>query len=74
MNLSTLFKKQMELDAHITQKRGLEGQTLLDKLNYIAGQHFNWIPSDAEQEKNEQAKEFVAKEFGNMGEVELISG
>src|SRR5690625_134865 len=31
MNLNTLFKKQMELDAHITQKRGLEGQLLLDK-------------------------------------------
>jgi len=31
MNLNTLFRKQMELDAHITQKRGLEGQPLLDK-------------------------------------------
>src|SRR5690625_7034757 len=31
MNLNTLFKKQMELDAHITQKRNLEGQPLLDK-------------------------------------------
>lgn len=31
MNLNTLFKKQMELDAHITQSKGLEGQQLLDK-------------------------------------------
>src|SRR5690625_1898343 len=31
MDLNTLFEKQMELDAHITQKRNLEGQPLLDK-------------------------------------------
>src|SRR5690625_2464923 len=31
MNLNTLFKKQMELDAHITQSKGLQGQPLLDK-------------------------------------------
>src|SRR5690625_314948 len=31
MNLNTLCRKQMELDAHNTQKRELEGQQLLDK-------------------------------------------
>jgi len=31
MNLNTLFEKQMKLDAHITQSKGLAGQQLLDK-------------------------------------------
>lgn len=45
---------------------------LLDKLNYICGQHFNWIPSDGEQEQNEEARRWVAKEFGDIGEVRLL--
>lgn len=31
MNWNTLFKKQQELDLHIVQEKGLEGQPLLDK-------------------------------------------
>src|SRR5690625_1938329 len=31
MNLNTLFKKKIELDAHIKQQRRLEGQTIVDK-------------------------------------------
>ena len=45
---------------------------LLDKLNYICGQHFNWIPSEGEQERNEEARRWVAKEFGDIGEVRLL--
>src|SRR5690625_1966925 len=45
---------------------------LLEKLNYIAGQHFAWIPSDGEQQADEQAREWVAKEFGDMGSVRLL--
>jgi len=37
----------------------------LNKLNYICGQHFNWIPSEEEVKENEEAKKFVVKEFGN---------
>ena len=44
----------------------------LDKINYIAGQHFNWIPSEGEQKENEEARRWVAKEFGDMGEVKLL--
>src|SRR5690625_7465496 len=35
----------------------------LNKLNYICGQHFNWIPSEEEVKENEEAKKFVVKEF-----------
>ena len=45
---------------------------LLDKLNYLCGQYFNWIPSEGEQEQNEEARRWVAKEFGDIGEVRLL--
>jgi len=45
---------------------------LLDKFNYICGQHFAWIPSQGEQEQNEEARRWVAKEFGDIGEVKLL--
>ena len=45
---------------------------LLDKLNYICGQHFAWIPSEGEQKENEEARRWVAKEFGDIGTVKLL--
>lgn len=47
-------------------------ERLLAKLNYLCGQHFAWIPSEGEQEKNEEARRWVAKEFGDIGEVKLL--
>jgi len=44
---------------------------MLDKLNYVCGQHFNWIPSEGEQKESQEAREWVAKEFGDVGEVKL---
>ena len=38
-------------------------QELLNKFNFICGQHFNWLPTDEEMESKE-AQEFVEKEFG----------
>ncbi|MEN1968994.1 DUF4942 domain-containing protein [Lentibacillus sp. N15] len=38
----------------------------LKKMNYICGQHFNWIPSDDEIKANKKAREFVVKEFGDF--------
>jgi len=46
---------------------------LLNKLNYLCGQHFNWIPSEDEQAEDKKAREFVAKEFGDIGQVKLIA-
>src|SRR5690625_275049 len=45
---------------------------LLAKLNYLCGSHFGWIPSEGEQERSEEARRWVAKEFGDIGEVELL--
>jgi len=44
----------------------------LEKMNYICGQHFDWIPSEGEQEENEEARRWVAREFGDIGEVRLL--
>src|SRR5690625_26214 len=44
----------------------------LNKLNYLCGSHFGWIPSEGEQEADEEARRWVAKEFGDIGEVELL--
>lgn len=68
-NDSLRFKMFLKGTVHIWFK-DLE---LLNKLNYLCGQHFNWIPSDAEQEESEQARKFVAKEFGDVVEVELLA-
>src|SRR5699024_10963919 len=45
---------------------------LLNKLNYLCGKHFNWIPSEDEQKNDKKAREFVAKEFGDVGQVKLL--
>src|SRR5690625_443111 len=47
-------------------------ERLLAKLNYLCGSHFGWIPGEGEQEADEQAREWVAKEFGDIGEVALL--
>lgn len=46
---------------------------LLNKLNYLCGSHFNWIPSTEEQKTDKKAREFVYKEFGNVDNVRLIA-
>src|SRR5699024_2322439 len=43
----------------------------LEKLNYICGQEFAWIPTDDVQEDDEEARKWVAKEFGNVGIVRI---
>ena len=45
---------------------------LLEKLNYLCGQYFAWIPSEGEQEADKEAREWVAREFGDIGEVRLL--
>ena len=47
-------------------------ERLLAKLNYLCGSHFGWIPSEGEQKESEVAREWVAKEFGDIGEVMLM--
>lgn len=36
---------------------------LLDQMNIMAGQHFNWIPQEDEIKADEKAKEFMKKNF-----------
>src|SRR5690625_724173 len=45
---------------------------VLAKLNYLCGSHFGWIPSEGEQKESEEARRWVAKEFGDIGEVKLL--
>lgn len=47
-------------------------EQLLSQLNYICGSHFGWIPSEGEQQENPKAREWVAREFNNMGNVKLL--
>jgi hypothetical protein len=47
-------------------------EQLLSQLNYICGSHFGWIPSEGEQKANPKAREWVAREFGDLGEVRLL--
>lgn len=47
-------------------------ERLLAKLNYICGNHFGWIPSEGEQRENPKAREWVAREFGDLGVVKLL--
>ena len=47
-------------------------EALLNRLNYLCGQHFAWIPSEGEQEESEEARRWVAKEFGDIGKVKLL--
>ena len=46
--------------------------TLLSKLNYLCGKHFNWLPTDDEVKTDDKAQEFVAKEFGDVAGTVLI--
>src|SRR5699024_5512866 len=64
------FKMFMNGNIHVW----FNDMSALNKLNYICGQHFNWIPSEEEVNENEEAKKFVVKEFGNevLG-IKLIS-
>lgn len=48
--------------------------SLLSKLNYLCGRHFNWLPTDDEVKTNEKAREFVYKEFGDVSGVKLLGG
>lgn len=36
---------------------------LLDQFNILAGQHFNWLPTDEEIKTNHEAKDFMTREF-----------
>lgn len=48
--------------------------TLLSKLNYLCGKHFNWLPTDDEVKTDDKAREFVYKEFGDVSGTVLIGG
>jgi len=48
--------------------------TLLSKLNYLCGKHFNWLPSDDEVKADDKARAFVNKEFGDVLGTVLIGG
>lgn len=47
-------------------------ERLLAQLNYICGSHFGWLPSDEELRTDPKAREWVAREFGDIGEVKLL--
>ncbi len=49
-----------------------KNELLLSRLNYICGSHFGWIPSEGEQRNSSVAREWVAREFGDIGEVRLL--
>lgn len=38
----------------------------LNKINYVCGRNFNWIPTDEEIRNEPKAREFVQKEFGDI--------
>ncbi|EFS00366.1 hypothetical protein NT03LS_1466, partial [Listeria seeligeri FSL N1-067] len=38
---------------------------LLDRFNYICGQHFNWVPADEEIKRNKKAQEYVYEHFND---------
>lgn len=48
--------------------------TLLSKLNYLCGRHFNWLPTDDEVKTDVKARAFVNKEFGDAVGTVLIEG
>lgn len=54
------FKMFLNGNVHIWFKN----ERLLNKLNYLCGSHFNWIPSEDEIKTDNRAREFVVKEFG----------
>ncbi|WP_180229998.1 DUF4942 domain-containing protein [Bacillus sp. AFS073361] len=36
----------------------------LNKINYVCGRKFNWLPTDEEIKTDEKAREYIVKEFG----------
>jgi len=38
----------------------------LNKINYVCGRKFNWLPTDDELRQDPKAREFVEKEFGDI--------
>lgn len=38
----------------------------LNKINYVCGRKFNWLPTDEELRKDPKARDFVVKEFGDI--------
>lgn len=54
------FKMFLNGNIHVWFKN----ERLLNKLNYLCGSHFNWIPSEEEVKTNDKAREYVIKEFG----------
>lgn len=54
------FKMFLNGNIHVWFKN----ERLLNKLNYLCGSHFNWIPSEDEIKTDNKAREFVVKEFG----------
>ncbi|MED4892472.1 MULTISPECIES: DUF4942 domain-containing protein [Heyndrickxia] len=54
------FKMFLNGNVHVWFKN----ERLLNKLNYLCGSHFNWIPSEDEIKTDNKAREFVVKEFG----------
>ena len=49
-----------------------KNEPLLSQLNYICGSYFGWIPSEGEQARSPEAREWVAREFGDIGRVALL--
>jgi ferritin len=38
----------------------------LNKINYVCGRKFNWLPTDEEIRNEPKAREFIVKEFGDI--------
>jgi len=38
----------------------------LIKINFVCGRHFNWLPTEDDLQNDAAAREFVAKEFGDI--------
>jgi tetratricopeptide (TPR) repeat protein len=46
----------------------------LNKINYVCGRNFNWLPSEDEIKTNDKAREYVVKEFGEGAlSIKLLS-
>lgn len=61
------FKKET---VHIWFKH----KEILDKINFIAGQDKNWLPTDEEIKSNKEAFDFVKSEFPNLDIVAIGQG
>lgn len=45
----------------------------LNKINYVCGRHFNWLPTEDEIKNDVKAREYVVKEFGDIAtDVSLL--